>query len=82
MARSLESVDAEHALAYLESSNPRNVAFYERLGFEVVGRMQIGDSPTLTAMRRPARRCIARRAEPEAGPGPRDLGLYLPESCA
>jgi ribosomal protein S18 acetylase RimI-like enzyme len=54
MARSLERCDAERAVAYLESSNPRNVVFYERLGFTVIGRMQVADSPVLTAMRRPA----------------------------
>ncbi len=55
MTHSLERCDAEHAVAYLESSNPRNVAFYARLGFVAVGRMQVGDSPVLTAMRRPPR---------------------------
>jgi ribosomal protein S18 acetylase RimI-like enzyme len=55
MTRSLERCDAEHAVAYLESSNPRNIDFYERLGFEVVGRMQVGESPVLTAMLRPPR---------------------------
>lgn len=55
MARSLERVDAECAIAYLESSNPRNIPFYERFGFEVAGRVQVGGSPVLTPMRRPAR---------------------------
>ncbi|MCU0307855.1 MAG: hypothetical protein MUE51_08845 [Thermoleophilia bacterium] len=55
MTHSLERCDAEHAVAYLESSNPRNVAFYARLSFVAVGRMQVGDSPVLTAMRRPPR---------------------------
>ena len=32
----LEQFDREGKTAYLESSNPRNVPFYERLGFEVV----------------------------------------------
>jgi ribosomal protein S18 acetylase RimI-like enzyme len=55
MASSLERCDADHAVAYLESSNPRNVPFYERLGFETTARMRVADSPVLTAMRRPAR---------------------------
>lgn len=55
MACSLERCDADHTVAYLESTNPRNISFYERLGFDVIGRMQVGDSPVLTAMRRPAR---------------------------
>lgn len=55
MAASLERCDAEHTVAYLESSNPRGIPFYEQLGFRVTGHMQVGGSPTLTAMRRPAR---------------------------
>jgi GNAT superfamily N-acetyltransferase len=32
MKHSLQRCDADRKLAYLESSNPRNVPFYERLG--------------------------------------------------
>lgn len=41
----------------LESANPANVSFYERAGFGVTARLQLGpDGPTLQAMRRdPAR---------------------------
>jgi hypothetical protein len=40
--------------AYLESSNPRNISLYERHGFEIIGLIQAGGSPTLTPMlRRP-----------------------------
>jgi len=46
--------DHEGALAYLESSNPRNITLYERHGFEVMGTIQIGAGPTITPMlRRP-----------------------------
>lgn len=46
--------DAEGALAYLESSNPRNISLYERHGFEAIGRIQIGAAPLVTPMvRRP-----------------------------
>jgi len=46
--------DAEGAVAYLESSNPRNISLYLRHGFEVMGTVQVGTSPTVTPMiRRP-----------------------------
>ena len=49
--------DRDGALAYLESSNPRNIPLYERHGFEVVGRAQSGQSPVITPMlRKPQRR--------------------------
>lgn len=49
--------DRDGVLAYLESSNPRNIPLYERHGFEVVGRAQSGGSPVITPMlRRPRRR--------------------------
>jgi len=38
--------------AYLESANPRNRTFYERHGFEVLGEVQVADSPTVWPMRR------------------------------
>lgn len=54
MAPMLTRCDEEGAIAYLESSNVRNLPFYERLGFQVVERIQAGDSPVVTAMvRRP-----------------------------
>ena len=46
--------DQAGQLAYLESSNPANVPLYERHGFEVVGKIQAGTSPTFYPMvRRP-----------------------------
>jgi len=53
---SLAHVDADGGLAYLESSNPKNVPLYERYGFEVMGLIQPEDFPPLTPMLRPARR--------------------------
>lgn len=50
MAPMLARCDEEGAIAYLESSNLRNLPFYERLGFEAVARIQAGDSPVVTAM--------------------------------
>lgn len=47
--------DRDKQLAYLESSNPRNVPLYERHGFEAIGTMQVGTSPPLVAMLRKPR---------------------------
>lgn len=47
--------DSDGMPAYLESSNPRNIALYQRHGFEVIGRIQVGRSPVMTPMLRPAR---------------------------
>jgi ribosomal protein S18 acetylase RimI-like enzyme len=49
--------DRDGVLAYLESSNPRNIPLYERHGFEILGRAQSGRSPVITPMlRKPKRR--------------------------
>ena len=54
LARALARCDAEQFPAYLESSNPRNIPFYQRHGFEVMGKIQVGSSPTIVPMlRRP-----------------------------
>lgn len=37
-------------LAYLESSNPANIPFYEHHGFELLGTIQIGASPPIMPM--------------------------------
>lgn len=55
MIHALERCDRDHAPAYLESSNPRNIPFYRRHGFETLGEIQVGSSPTLVPMLRPAR---------------------------
>lgn len=47
-------LDETATLAYLESTNPANVSLYQRHGFEVMGRIQVGASPEFTPMlRRP-----------------------------
>lgn len=51
----LERIDAAGEPAYLESSNPANISLYQRHGFEVTGRIQVGDSPVMHPMFRPAR---------------------------
>lgn len=48
----LDICDRDGTLAYLESSNGRNIPFYERLGFRVMARLQAGDSPELVPMLR------------------------------
>jgi GNAT superfamily N-acetyltransferase len=48
----LERCDREKQLAYLESSNPRNIPLYERHRFEVLGAIQSGSSPTVVPMLR------------------------------
>jgi GNAT superfamily N-acetyltransferase len=46
--------DRDHMLAYLESSNPKNIPLYERHGFELLGTLQVGTSPPIFPMlRRP-----------------------------
>jgi len=46
--------DREGALAYLESSNPRNISLYLRFGFEMLGEIRMGAAPLVTPMlRRP-----------------------------
>jgi len=56
MRSRLDRVDAEHAAAYLESSNPANVPYYERFGFEVTGEMVLPNGgPSLIPMWRQPR---------------------------
>lgn len=52
----LDRCDAEGMPAYLESSNPRNIPFYARHGFETTGEIVVGKgAPTVTAMWREPR---------------------------
>ena len=49
LAQNLELIDAEHMPAYLESSNPKNLARYGRLGFRPLGEFSMPDNgPTVT----------------------------------
>ena len=48
-------LDDEGAMAYLESSNKKNISLYLRHGFEVIGEIQIYDSPIVTPMMRKCR---------------------------
>jgi len=54
MRHAVARCDQEGALAYLESSNPRNISLYLRYGFEVMGEIRVGAGPLVTPMlRRP-----------------------------
>jgi predicted GNAT family N-acyltransferase len=56
MRSRLERCDAEYAPAYLESSKPENVPYYERFGFEVTGEFRLPDGgPPLIPMWRTPR---------------------------
>jgi len=54
MKHALTRCDTDGTPCYLESSNPRNISLYERFGFERVGEIQVGRSPIMTPMIRPA----------------------------
>jgi GNAT superfamily N-acetyltransferase len=58
LAPVLERAEAERAMAFLETSDPTKVAFYERLGFAISGEVDVPDGgPHVWAMaRRSARR--------------------------
>jgi ribosomal protein S18 acetylase RimI-like enzyme len=54
MRHAAQRFDRDGVVAYLESSNPRNISLYERHGFEVLGTIRVGSSPPVTPMlRRP-----------------------------
>jgi GNAT superfamily N-acetyltransferase len=54
LAPVLRRCDAAGVVAYLESTNPSNVPFYRRQGFEVTREISVPGGPPLTLMRRPA----------------------------
>jgi hypothetical protein len=51
----LVQCDRDHVAAYLESTNPANIPLYRRHGFEVLTTIQLGSSPPIFPMLRPAR---------------------------
>ncbi|WP_341834618.1 N-acetyltransferase [Chitinophaga pollutisoli] len=55
MTEALKAVDRDGTIAYLESSNPRNLSLYQRHGFEVIGEIQSGSSPIVHPMIRKPR---------------------------
>jgi len=50
MRHAVARCDEDGTLAYLESSNPRNISLYRRFGFEVIGEIRVGAAPLLTPM--------------------------------
>ena len=52
LKHALSIIDEKGLPAFLESSNPANISLYERHGFEVVGRIQVGSSPAVHPMHR------------------------------
>lgn len=52
MQHTLIPCDHDRMLAYLESSNPKNIPLYERYGFELLGTIQVGASPPIFPMLR------------------------------
>ena len=55
LAPVLAACDRDGTPAYLESSNARNVPFYERHGFEVVSEISVDGGPVVRGMWRPAK---------------------------
>jgi ribosomal protein S18 acetylase RimI-like enzyme len=55
MIHALARCDADGLPAYLESSNPRNIPFYERHGFEALGKILVRSSPAIVPMLRKPR---------------------------
>ena len=52
MSYALHRCDRDQRLAYLESTNPRNISLYRRHGFESLDPIQVGSSPTIVPMLR------------------------------
>jgi len=55
LAHGLRACDDDHLPAWLWSSNPRNLDFYGRHGFEALATVRVGDAPPLFPMLRAAR---------------------------
>ena len=56
MVPAIERIDAEGASAYVESSNPANLTFYQRFGFEITGEVQLApDGPSMWTLWRAGR---------------------------
>jgi GNAT superfamily N-acetyltransferase len=55
LQHALSICDRDGVPAYLESSNPKNLPLYQRHGFEAIGAVQAGASPTIVPMYRKPR---------------------------
>lgn len=60
LKQALARCDRDDKLAYLESSNPKNIPLYQRHGFELLGTIQVGSSPPLFPMVRKPQRVLVR----------------------
>jgi GNAT superfamily N-acetyltransferase len=52
LAHTLDMCDAQGVPAYLEATSERSMTLYQRNGFQVVGRVQVADSPPAWPMLR------------------------------
>lgn len=55
MQHALIPCDRDRKLAYLESTNTKNIPLYERHGFDLLGTIQVGTSPPIFPMLRKPR---------------------------
>ena len=55
LQHAIATFDQDNKFAYLESSNPKNIPFYERHGFELLGTIQVNTSPPIFPMVRKPR---------------------------
>jgi len=55
MEHALIPCDREKRAAYLESTNAKNIPLYERYGFELVAKLEVGSAPPLFPMVRKPR---------------------------
>lgn len=56
MTHGLNMCDEDGKIAYLESTKPENVPFYERFGFRRHYTIDVGDHPKVVTMVRPAKK--------------------------
>jgi GNAT superfamily N-acetyltransferase len=59
----LDRCDSDGTGIYLESSKPRNIGFYERLGFRTTGELQLPGGPKMWPMWREPRKARAERPD-------------------
>ena len=52
LQRTLSKCDSQKTLAYLDSTNPKNIPLYERHGFELLGTIQEEGTPPIYPMLR------------------------------
>jgi GNAT superfamily N-acetyltransferase len=52
MQYALATIDQDNKLAYLDSSNQKNIPFYERHGFKLLGTINVNTSPIIYPMLR------------------------------